>query len=191
MKAVLRAILLDAEVRGGLASDPNYGHLKEPILFATHLLRALGGVSDGVWLNIQTNSMGQSVFNAPTVFNFFPPDYTLQNGQLGPEFGIHNANTAFARANFVYQLIYNNGASADTTIVNAIGTKLDLTPYTALAANPAQLVDRLDLLLTHGTLSPAARQLLIDTLSKISDPKARAQLAIYLFATSSQFQVEL
>lgn len=189
MKAVIRAILLDSEARGGMKQDPVYGHLKEPVLFIIHLMRALGGSSDGVYLRSQSAGMAQNVMMAPSVFNFYPPDYALQSGLLAPEFGIHDANVAFASANFVYQMIYGNGANADPTVAGSTGTRLDLTPFTALASNPATLVDRLDVLLTHGTLSPSARSSIINAVAALSSTSDRAKLAIYLLATSSQFQV--
>lgn len=190
MKAVIRAILLDPEARGGMKQDPVYGHLKEPVLFISHLMRALGGSSDGVFLRTRAAGMQQNVMMAPSVFNFYPPDYMLQSGLLAPEFGIHDANAAFACANFVYQLVYGNGAAADPTVAGSTGTRLDLTPFTALASNPATLVDRLDVLLTHGTLSPSARTAIINAVAALSSSSDRAKLAIYLLGTSSQFQVE-
>src|SRR6266436_627453 len=48
MKAVITAILLDIEARGDAKTDPNYGHLREPVLLLTHLLRAFNATSDGV-----------------------------------------------------------------------------------------------------------------------------------------------
>ena len=48
MKAVITAILLDPEARGDVKTDPNYGHLREPVLLMTHLLRAFNAVTDGV-----------------------------------------------------------------------------------------------------------------------------------------------
>lgn len=190
MKAVLRAILLDPEARGGMKLTASYGHLREPALFIVHVLRALGGTSDGVWPRTQSSAMAQNVMSPPSVFNFYPPDHTLQSGLLGPEFAIQNATTGFARANFVYQLVYGNGAAADATVTGSTGTRLDIAPYTSLAGDPARLVDRLDLLLTHGTLSPAARTTVINAIASVSDLTSRAKLAIYLVATSSQFQVE-
>jgi uncharacterized protein (DUF1800 family) len=190
MKAVLRAVLLDPEARGGMKQTASYGHLREPALFIAHLLRALGGTSDGVSPRTQSAAMGQNVMMPPSVFNFYPPDYTLQSGLLGPEFAIQNASTGFARANFVYQLVYGNGAAADATVTGSTGTHLDITPYVSLASDPARLVDRLDLLLTHGTLSPNARTTVINAIASVSDLTGRARLAIYLIAASSQFLVE-
>ncbi|MDK2122728.1 DUF1800 domain-containing protein [Parachitinimonas caeni] len=191
LKAVVKAILLDPEARGGMNTDPGFGHLKEPVLFTTHFLRALGGISDGVSLRTQTSVMGQNVLNSPTVFNFYPPDYVLPNGQLGPEYAILNTSTALARANFVYNMVYGGGAKPDTSVTGAVGTTLDLTSLSTLAGDPAALVDRLSILLLHGTMSTDMRNQLITAVNGVaaSDAIGRTRLAVYLVSTSTQFQV--
>ncbi|HJU63992.1 MAG TPA: DUF1800 family protein, partial [Candidatus Binatia bacterium] len=80
---VVRAILLDTEARGDFIDptlQPNYGKLREPVQFITNLLRAFNATGDGVLnsLNVSGSAigsadMGQDVFNAPSVFSFYPP----------------------------------------------------------------------------------------------------------------------
>jgi uncharacterized protein (DUF1800 family) len=82
--AVVRAVLLDPEARGGMHSEGNYGHLREPALFVAQLYRSLGGVSDGIWLKDRSNEMGQNLFYPDTVFNYYPADYALPSGQSAP-----------------------------------------------------------------------------------------------------------
>lgn len=198
MQAVIRAILLDPEARGGMRSEITYGHLREPALFVARLYRSLGGVSDGVWLKDRSEEMGQKVFYPDTVFNYYPADYTLTSGVAAPEFGIQNTATALARANFVYSAILTTptgnivyAAQPSATVAGATGTYLDLTPYIALAADPAALVDRLNMLLLQGTMSPEMRSQLVSSITTIStDSKVRAQAAIYLVANTPQFMVE-
>jgi uncharacterized protein (DUF1800 family) len=62
------------------ATQPNYGKLRKPVQFITNLLRAFNATSDGVLnsLNVSGSSIGsadmsQDVFNAPSVFSFYPP----------------------------------------------------------------------------------------------------------------------
>ncbi|WP_374348938.1 DUF1800 family protein, partial [Chitinimonas sp.] len=198
MGAVVRAILLDPEARGGMHAEGSYGHLREPALFMAHFYRSLGGISDGVWLKDRSNEMGQNLFYPDTVFNYYPADYSLSSGQAAPEFGIQNTATALARANFVYSAALSTpsgnivyAAQPNTTVSGATGTYLDLTPYIALASNPGALVDRLNMLLMHGTMPPDTRSQLILAVSNVStDPKVRAQTAIYLVANTPQFMVE-
>ncbi|MCX7176382.1 MAG: DUF1800 domain-containing protein [Proteobacteria bacterium] len=198
MQAVIRAILLDTEARGGMRSESNYGHLREPALFIARFYRSLGGISDGVWLKDRSNEMGQNLFYPDTVFNYYPADYALASGQAAPEFGIQNTATALARANFVYSAILGTptgntvyAAQPSATVIGATGTYLDLTPYVALAPDPAALIDRLNILLLHGSMAPETRTQLISTVTGASsDPKVRAQTAIYLVANLPQFMVE-
>jgi uncharacterized protein (DUF1800 family) len=93
---VVKAILLDPEARGDNRDPltaPNYGKLREPVLFITNILRSLNATSDGV-LNgpgngIGTADMSEDVFNAPSVFNYFPPGARVPaENAAGPEFAI-------------------------------------------------------------------------------------------------------
>ncbi|MFA6311205.1 MAG: DUF1800 domain-containing protein [Sterolibacterium sp.] len=198
MQAVISAILLDPEARGGMYGDGAYGHLREPALFIAHFYRTLGGVSDGVWLKDRSSEMGQNVFYPDTVFNYYPADYGLTSGEAAPEFGIQNTSTALARANFLYSALSGTAtgnivyaAQPAATVTGATGTYLDLTPYMTLAADPAALVDRLNMLLLHGTMAPETRsQLIASVTAASSDPKSRAQTALYLVANLPQFLVE-
>ena len=52
--------------------------LKEPILFITNLLRAMNATSDGTGISDRASDMKQSPFFAPSVFNFFPPNFVIQ-----------------------------------------------------------------------------------------------------------------
>jgi hypothetical protein len=194
MAAVVKAILADVEARGDTPSDPNAGHLREPVLYITTVLRALGAQSDGVYLRSQISNMGQPIFTPPTVFNFYPPSYQLPGSTtLAPEFFIQNAATALARANFINQLVYGGGAKADATVTGSTGTSVNLS---ALVTPPPQsagaLVDQLNTLLLHGSLSSDARGLIVSAVNAAptSDPLGQVKTAVYLLATSPQFQVE-
>jgi uncharacterized protein (DUF1800 family) len=193
MKAVLRAVLLDQEARGAVKTAADYGKLREPVLFMTGVLRALGGTSDGVHLLDQSTRMGQNVFNAPSVFNFYPPHYTAPGTSLeGPPFKLMLTGTILNRANFVDRMVFNGNVGRDTTVPGSTGTRVDLARMQALAANPGQLLDRLDLVFMHRTLSAQARQSILQAVQAYpaSDPLGRARQAIYLVATSPQYQVE-
>jgi hypothetical protein len=82
--AVVRAILLDPEARGDTKPDPSYGRVKDPVLLLTGLARALGVTTDGVYFANVSSALEQPVYQAPSVFSFYPPDYTLPAGLLSP-----------------------------------------------------------------------------------------------------------
>jgi len=192
LAAVVRAILSDVEARGNTPSSADEGHLREPALYITSVLRGLGGRSDDVFLRSQANAMGQPIFTAPTVFNYYPPSYQLPGtSTVAPEFFIDDAATALARANFLNTLIYRGGAAPDPTVINSIGTTLDLAPLTT-AGTPDALVNQLSTRLMHGSLSSAAHAAITRALGALAsdDVVGQARAAAYLVASSAQFQVE-
>ncbi len=210
MKAVITAILLDPEARGDVKTDPNYGHLREPVLLTTSLLRAFNATTDGNISNTGTRSgllldMGQDLFNPPTVFSYFPADYQVPgtSALFGPEYGILSTTTTFKRANFVNALLLANSGNGFPPVAPPIagnpassdrptGTQLNYSAYQALAGNPAQLVDALNQFLMHGTMSQAMRDSIVANVTAVSssNPALRTQTAIYLIGSSSQYQVE-
>jgi uncharacterized protein (DUF1800 family) len=195
LAAVVKAILTDTEARGDAPASANFGHLREPALWMTTLLRGLGGQSDGVYLRAQSSQMGQNVFTPPTVFNYYPPEYSVPGtSSLGPELFISDAATTLARSNFVNQLVYGNGVAADATVTGSTGTSIDLTSL-AQSSSADALVGTLSTQLMHGSLSTTARGAITTAMGAVTGTDAtaalaRARMATYLVATSPQFQVE-
>lgn len=197
LKAVVRAVLLDGEARGDLKTDPNYGRLRHPAQFICNILRAFNAMSanrsttsDG-YLNPQSSPMGMDLFRPPSVFSYYSPGTVVPGtgGVRGPEFGILSTSTALRRANFVNTIVFSNIA-VSTNAPN--GTSIDLSALQALAGDPAQLVERLNQLMMHGTMSVEMRNSITGAVSAVSssNPLKRARTAVYLVATSSQYQVE-
>ena len=204
MKAVIKAILLDPEARGDVKTDPNYGKLREPVQFATNLYKALNvrsadglSQSDGyVYARGEFSGMGQVPFLSPTVFNFFPPGYVIPGtAMLGPEFAIMTTGTAIQRANFVNRTCFTNPAIAVATPNAPNGTSVDFSDLQALSTADSTgnlLVDELDRRMLHGTMSAAMKSTILTAVTAVasSDPLGRARQAVYLVATSSQYQVQ-
>lgn len=185
LKAVVTAILLDPEARRGddpAQAQPSDGHLKEPVLFITNLLRGMNGTSDGSNLADVASDMKQPPFFSPTVFNFYHPDHVIEGTTLfGPEFEIFNTSTTISRINFVNTLVY--GQLNNTTTV-------DISGYVPLAATPDQLVSAVAAVMLHAQVSDDMRNTLVTTLTSITDNTRRTKAAFYLIGSSSQFQVE-
>lgn len=199
LKAVVTAILLDPEARGDVKTDPAYGRLREPAQFITNLLRASGANSDG-YLNPNSTTLDQNVFQPPTVFNYYPADYVLPGTTLaGPPFGILSTTTSLRRANFV-NTILNNGVAPGTNAPT--GTQVPLTALLPLASDPTALVNELDRIMMHGTMAqcvdkpspapPCMRTVIRDAVASVSasNTLSRARMAVYLVASSSQYQIE-
>jgi hypothetical protein len=193
LKAVIRAILLDPEARTAPArTDLAYGRFREPVLFVTALLRALGANSDGIGLDEVVKAMGQDPFYPPTVFNYFPADYKVPGTSLiAPPMGIHNTNTVLARSNFVTQLLWDHGLDPNDEVPGSVGTTLELGAYRALASDPRKLVATLDDMLYGGAMPPGVRNEIFLAVQAIdaSDTRERARTAIFLAATAFHFQV--
>jgi uncharacterized protein (DUF1800 family) len=197
MQATVAAILLDPEARSA-APGPSAGRLREPVQLFTGALRALNGRTDGDALGWWWgDELRQHIFRSPSVFNFYPPDYPLAGTSLvGPAFGIHNANTALQRVNFINYLVFWNGSNPNTSVPNALGTRINLTAFTTDAADPARLVDRLSLLALGETLPPTSRSAVIQAVSAYTQQSSgndylnqRTRQAAYLIFSSPQYQV--
>jgi uncharacterized protein (DUF1800 family) len=194
LSAVVSAILTDTEARGAVPATNVFGHLREPALFITSTLRSLGGQSDGVLPRSASSAMGQPMFSPETVFSFYPPSYQIPGTQtLAPEFGIDNAATALARANFINTLIMNGGAAPDLTVTGSTGTTVSLTSFTSATSNTA-LIAQLNQTLMHGSLPSDASNIILAATNSIAsastNPLAAVQAASYLILSSAQYQVE-
>jgi hypothetical protein len=198
---VVRAILLDPEARGDLidaAAQPNYGKLREPVQFITNLLRAFSATSDGILnsLNIGGSSIGsadisQDVFNAPSVFSFYPPSARVPGeNALGPQFALFSSLTSLRRANFVNRIVFSTIPAAAPN--RPTGTSIDLSLWDPLASNPDRLIDALNQLLLHGAMSAEMRDSVKIAVESVplSNPRLRVRTAVYLIASSSQYQVQ-
>jgi uncharacterized protein (DUF1800 family) len=194
MKAVIRAILLDNEATGPSTDQGTFGLLREPVLFITSLLRGLGGRSDGVYLNSQSGALGQPVFDAPTVFNFYTPDYPLPgdtSGLVAPQFGIQNTTTTIGRWNFLNSIIYSN-IPADSSVAASTGTSINWSKWLPLANNPDELTQEMDLALTGGVLDNASLNIISTVVQTVNsgDAYGRVRTAAYLIAASSQAMIQ-
>lgn len=204
MKEVIKAILLDPEARGDNKTDSRYGKLREPVQLLTNVARQFDVLSadrtvqsDGV-VTTETAAMGQTAFMSPTVFNYFPPDYVIPGTTLNsPEFGVFTTGTSIARANFGNLMVFsriNINAGRSVTA----GTSIDLTAIQALSTADATgnlMLDELNRKLMHGTMSPEMRNTIRTAVLAVPSATAanhllRAQTAMYLILTSSQYQVQ-
>jgi uncharacterized protein (DUF1800 family) len=197
LQAVVKAILLDPEARNQVSQS---GRLMHPVLLMTKLLRAFNagsadgtGQSDG-YLDPQSAGMGMDVFSPPSVFSYFSPFGAAPGTTLrGPEFGLLNTSTAISRANFVERLVFSGiPANVDNYPFNPSGTSLDFSAVLPLAGNPQLLVDTLNTLMMSGRMSSAMNTAVVTAVQAVasSNPLKQVRTAVYLIATSSQYQVE-
>lgn len=199
MRAVIQAVLLDPEALAVPDPQGTAGKLREPLLRITAALRQLNvSSSDGFYANTGyffDERIKQHPLSAPSVFNFYLPGHRplgeiADAGLVAPEFQITNSSTVVAVSNLVDTAVISN-------IVNDFprppfqAATLDLDEYLALAENPDALVDRLDLVMTYGTLSDDMRASIIDSIAQVQDLEIRVRAALYLLLISPDYAVEL
>ncbi len=180
LKAVVRAILLDPEARGDFKVASDYGMLMDPLLYVAGALRGLG-VSrtltddDAYTIDGLMTAMGQKLLMPPTVFGYYSSQFRISSGANGPAFGILDTRTAASRRQ----------------LPSAFHRLPDYTPWVALAATPAVLVDRLNWTFANGNLPNPALALIINAVEQTSasEPLARAQLAAGLVISARQSQI--
>jgi hypothetical protein len=189
MKAVITAILLDPEARRGdipANAGANDGHLQEPILFMTGLLRAFNAQTDAGNLASQGSGMGQNALFPGSVFNFYSPNFVIPETNLfGPEFQILTTATSLNRVNWVNSLAFGSLGT---------GTIVDFSTYANQASNPSAMLDSLNVLLLHGTMSADDKSSILTAIQAVpagsNQALQQAKTAIYLIGTSSQYQVQ-
>ncbi len=210
LKAVVRAVLRDPEARGDAKTDPNYGKLREPVQLATNFLRSFGvrsangqTQSDGYFIGRgEYTGMGQLPFQSPTVFNYYPPGYVIPGtALLGPEFALMTTGTAIQRTNFINRFTFT-AIPVPVSAPNAPdGTSLDFSDLQALAASDPTgnaLVDELNRRMMHGTMTAQMKSTILPVVTSVTmsttptpaQTLSRVQQAVYLVATSSQYQVQ-
>lgn len=196
LKAVLRAILLDAEARDDSAlANPQAGKLREPILRFTAWARAFGAQSpSGAWgignTSDASTRLGQSPLRSPSVFNFFRPGYVPPNSGIGtaglvaPEFQITHESSVVGYINYM-QVTVSAGRG---------DVKADYAALMPLADDATALVAELDLLLAAGQLSAATRLTLVTALESMAAGNdaaraARIHAALVLVLAAPEFLV--
>ncbi|WP_050408086.1 DUF1800 family protein [Massilia sp. NR 4-1] len=206
MKAVIRAILLDVEARRVPAGN-SAGKLREPVLRLANWMRAFNATSKSgyyqMWhLDDPVLGIAQTAMRSPTVFNFYRPGYAPPNsaiataGMVAPEFQITAEPSVIGYLNYM-QYAIPHGLGRDYDI------HADYRNEFALSLQPAQLVERINLLLLNGAMSSGLRQQIVQAVSEIRVPQQASQpryisdkkydrvhMAIYLAMSSPEYLVQ-
>jgi uncharacterized protein (DUF1800 family) len=178
LKAVIRAILLDAEARND-NPDGNFGRLRSPTQQTIAVFRALNAnINEPLSFAYIYRSMGEGILDAPSVFGHYSPLYRVPNGGglFGPEFQIYTPTEAINRANFIYYMMYEN--------------QINISEFTNIAGNSANLINAVDQRFLDGRMSVEMRDSITRALQSMTDNKTRAITAIYLVVTSGDFIVQ-
>jgi uncharacterized protein (DUF1800 family) len=217
LAAVVRAVLLDQEARDPVvASSPDFGKLREPLLRFTAYWRAFNaqGVSvaapagpvTGIYrFHTSDTLLSQAPLSAPSVFNFYRPNFRKpgdirSRGLFSPEFQIINDNTAVNVVNRLHGATFNSDRDASgvsrslaNTVTGLGNIALNFTTEKSLAGDPNALLDRLDLLLLSGSMSPGMRTVLLDALVQMPNTdggRQRVEDTVFLILSSPQFAAQ-
>jgi uncharacterized protein (DUF1800 family) len=200
MKAVVRAILLDNEARSlSVASMPSFGKLSEPVIRFVQLHRAFnarraGGYYD-LWDFSAATALNQNPLRAPSVFNFFHPNFTpagplAQRGLVGPEFEITNASSVAGLSDFSKWGIIGGFDHGSSIAANRILPNYSY--YLGLSNSPSQMLDELDLVLCAGGMNPLFKAQIVQAVGKVSASQSqeRLNMALWLIINSPDYSVQ-
>lgn len=193
LKAVVRAVLLDAEARGDNPAA-NVAKQREPVIRFANFLRGLGARSASgqnriQYLDSSDDALGQSPLLAPSVFNFYAPGYRpagpiAAQGWVAPEFQISGETAVAGSLNFFAELV--NGGGYGWPEQHRL--KLDLASLAALDA--AALIDRLDLLFFNLGMSASTRERLTVLIAAIKGKTEKVKAALIVTALSPDHVIQ-
>lgn len=203
LKATVKAVLLDVEARFGHQLSPStFGKLREPIFKLVQVWRLTTPRSVNGRINLITapsEQLGQSPLSAPSVFNFFKPDYAqpgeIRNaGLVSPEFQIATDTLLVSAPNdWGWRIFYFYVGSPYSYAQDPDQMLMDYAELSGLAANPSALVERINLALLSGGMSNFMKQVLITRLSALpmSDGGLkRVQHALFLTLISPEYSIQ-
>ncbi len=193
LKAVVRAVLLDAEARGD-SPAANVAKQREPVIRFANMLRGLGaksasGLNRIQYLDSSDDALGQSPLLAPSVFNFYSPAYRpagpiAAQGWVAPEFQISGETAVAGSLNFFADLFNSGGYGWP----EEHRLKLDLASLAALDA--AALVDRLDLLFFNLGMSSSTRERLTTLVGAVKGKTDKVKAALIVTALSPDHVIQ-
>ncbi len=203
--ATIAAVLFDAQARDAEPrEDASFGKLREPVLRFTHWARAFeinnaDARNERILRDTSSSeALGQHPYRSPSVFNFYRPGYIAPGTATGdaqltaPELQIANATAVMGYPNMISVYALGLSPQVDESITAAYVA--NYAAEAALADDPDALIDRLDRLLTHGTLQTDTRARITDALNVIppgteESRQVRARLASIMVLTSPEYIV--
>lgn len=214
LKEVVRAILLDpVALDCASGDDVTFGMLREPFIRYFQINKAFNAsTNSGIYRNDMdavSDYVEQVPLSAPSVFNFFQPDYQplgeVTNLDLvAPEFQITDAKTLAGYINGVYRWVVQGNIADEYDIYNGEPdstysdqiSEIDLA-YESMFTDDDELhilLDRLNLVLAQGRLSDQTEQYIIDTLKEFEneseeDKMNRVRMAIYFTLSAPEYLI--
>lgn len=198
LEAVVRAIILDDEARNPMhhLKTQHFGHFREPTLRTIHLARMLkiDQYPNLLWWDwgFYSEQTLQEPMNAPTVFNFYRPDFRLPGAlaekQLdSPGLGIVNSFSSVSFTNYLWRITLD-GFDMVHGDQWYDGKKFpaDYSGLMPMANNIPDLLDHLSILYCAGTLGAESRSIISNVLQSENDLTNRVRLAAFLVLVSPE-----
>jgi uncharacterized protein (DUF1800 family) len=202
LQAVVQAILLDTEARSGDV-NPSFdgGHLREPLLYMTNVMRGLGftfvGAGTGTGAEYYytpgnfTSALSEKPYTSGAVFNFFPPNYVIPGTTTNaPEFGIENTASAILRLTLADNLVYSRitDFTVDLSATSALGITASATGNAT--TDSTNLVNALNNIFMHGQMPAQMQTDIVSHVATLTNIPERVRVATYLVITSSFYKIE-
>ncbi len=212
LAAVACAILLDNEARNdAFSQQQDFGKVREPVIRFIHWARAFGAdpaeIVNEYYLfdSSSPERLAQHPFRAPSVFNFYRPQYVAPNTSTGdagltaPELQIVNETSSIGYSNFMTSFIRGFAPNFGDDEEN--GLNLTYPAERALAGDPDALIFHLSDLLVAGALEASTANRIVDVLNempirtedeeqRVRDELLRVQIAILMVMTSPEYLVQ-
>ena len=196
LRAVVRAILLDPEARGNSKVDPVYGKLREPR--SSSLTSSAASAARGECGAFRRGPQAGAGHLLPAVgLQLLPagfPRWSTGNPSsprrpVADDVDDHRPSQHAQRVPLRAAHSTRRRPRPDGTPTTSV--VLDFAPFDQLAPNPTNLVNELNTRLMHGSMSAQMRQTVIDAVTSIqNNNRLRVQTAIYIIASSMQYQVQ-
>ncbi|MEL7020845.1 MAG: DUF1800 family protein, partial [Bacteroidota bacterium] len=150
------------------------------------------------------NVTGQEPLSAPSVFNFYRPDYQPQ-GAIGqnyleaPEFQILNSTNSIGIVNHADLTIIRRDyflgcleeqPDADDTEIWEYGHYMDYTFLEGIANNTNELIRRIDILYANGNMSTATKDIIKTAVNQLGNPVDKVRMALYLTMISPDYAIQ-
>jgi endo-chitodextinase len=198
LKAVVRAILLDAEARNPDANSTTYGKVREPMVRFIHFANAMGATSKAGrnslwWLDSPDDYLGQSPLLAPSVFNFFSPSFTRAGpiaaaGLVAPEMQMVTDTQIVGSSNFFARMIQNKNVG----FKEEQRVDFNVSAYDSVAGDTNALLDRVNWMFFAGGMTTQTRDIVARAINKIdvNDKRSRVDTALVLATISPEFVIQ-
>lgn len=191
MKAVVKAVLLDAEARRGddpKQQQPGDGKLREPMLQQTALLRGMGCQRPPLqpWDGVPMYVTAQEPFNPASVFGYYAPtDRAPGSNLLAPEQKLLTLRALREALGSLDNLVFQTGGSQATALAQA-GCGFDEF-VSAYERSPSALLGLIGQRYLRGTAPSTLEPVLRPMIAKWGQqPTARTTLRLLSFALMAE-----